>query len=220
MLFNFDVFFSSFDFVLQGLSVTLTYTFLALISGLPLGVILAVMKLRNKGFLFLFAQGYTSIFRGTPLLVQLGLFYFATPQLTGIHLSAFQAGILTFTLNSAAYVSEIFRSGIQSIDKSQTESAKVLGLTNIQIFIHIIFPQTIRKILPSLLNEMIDLLKETALVSTIGEMDIMFRARQVATEKFLYFEPYLLAALFYYVLVFILSSFGSFVERKMQYASH
>lgn len=220
MPFNFDAFFSSFDFVLQGLSVTLTYTFLALISGIPLGIVLAVMKLRSKGFLFRFAQGYTSIFRGTPLLVQLGLFYFATPQLTGIHLSAFQAGILTFTLNSAAYVSEIFRSGIQSIDKAQIESAKILGLNQIQIYIHIIFPQTIRKILPSLLNEMIDLLKETALVSTIGEMDIMFRARQVATEKFLYFEPYLLAALFYYVLVFIISTLGSFVERKMQYASH
>lgn len=205
-------------FILTGLEVTLKFTFCSLACGLPLGIFLALSKISNQSILNYFGRIYTSIFRGTPLLVQLGLIYFAFPQLTGVTLSAFEAGVLTFSLNSAAYSSEIIRAGIQAIDKGQWEAAQLLGLTHSQTLWGIIFPQAVRNILPALVNEIIDLLKESALVSTIGEADLLRRAQIVAAENYTYFEPLLTAALGYYILVMGISFMAKYLEKKFHYA--
>ena len=197
---------------------TLKFTVFSLICGLPLGVLLALCKLSESRLLKLGGQFYTSVFRGTPLLVQLGLFYFAVPQLTGHSFSAFEAGVLTFSLNSAAYSSEIIRAGIQAIDKGQWEAGQLLGLTYFQILWGIIFPQAIRNILPALVNELIDLLKESTLVSTIGEADLLRRAQIVAAENYTYFEPLLLAAVGYYGLVMGISFIAKQLEKRFYYA--
>jgi His/Glu/Gln/Arg/opine family amino acid ABC transporter permease subunit len=218
MSLHFDAILPSLPFILEGVLVTLKFTFTSLLCGLPLGILLALAKISTKRPLNIFATFYTSIFRGTPLLVQLGIIFFATPQLTGYPITAFEAGVLTFSLNSAAYSSEIIRAGIQSIDKGQWEAAQVLGLSYMQTLTTIILPQAVRNILPSLVNEMVDLLKESALVSTIGETDLLRRAQIVAGEKYLYFEPLLVAALGYYLMVMAVSSGAKILERKLKHA--
>lgn len=218
MTLNFAAIAPSIPMILEGLVVTLKFTFTSLACGLPLGFLLALAKVSRSKALRRFAQGYTSIFRGTPLLVQLGLIYYAAPQLTGYTISAFEAGVLTFSLNSAAYSSEIIRAGIESIDPGQWEAAQVLGLSRRQMLLGIILPQAIRNVLPAIVNEMVDLLKESALVSTIGEADLLRQAQKVASEKYLYFEPLIIAAVCYYVMVMLISFCAKKLEQKLSYA--
>lgn len=216
---QFDVMFSSLPFILEGIMVTLKFTVCSLLGGLPLGVILAFCKTSKSRSLKAFGGFYTSVFRGTPLLVQLSIIYFGLPVITGINMGTFEAGVLTFALNSAAYVSEHMSAGLRSVDKGQWETAQVLGLTYNQTFLRIILPQAVRTTLPSLINEWINLIKESALVSIIGEADLFKRAMMVASEKYLYFEPYLTVALCYYVMVMILTLFAGRLEKRMSYAS-
>jgi His/Glu/Gln/Arg/opine family amino acid ABC transporter permease subunit len=218
MTLHFDSIIPSLPFILAGVGVTLKFTIMSLLCGLPLGIALALAKISHRPFPRRFAIAYTSIFRGTPLLVQLGIFYFAVPQLTGYAITAFEAGVLTFALNSGAYSSEIIRAGIQAIDRGQWEAAQVLGLSYRQTLKGVILPQAVRNILPALVNELVDLLKESALVSTIGEADLLRRAQIVAAEKYLFFEPLLIAAIGYYIMVMVVSTLAKVLERKMQYA--
>ncbi|MBX9976802.1 MAG: amino acid ABC transporter permease [Alphaproteobacteria bacterium] len=215
---QFDVIRDAAPFILEGVGVTLKFTAVSLLCGLPLGLLLAFLKIHRCKYLRSLAAIYTSVFRGTPLLVQLSLIFFGLPALTGYNMSPFLAGVLTFSLNSAAYTSEVIRSGLQSIDIGQWEAGKVLGLSRTQTLRHIIFPQAFRVSLPSLVNEWIDLLKESALVSVIGEADLFRRAQIIAAEKYLYFEPYLTVALCYYIMILVLTFLATQLERKMRYA--
>lgn len=218
MMLNFEAIWPSFPFILAGIGVTVKFTLLSLLCGLPLGVLLGFAKISHQPILRRLADVYTSIFRGTPLLVQLFIFYFATPQLTGYAISTFEAGILTFSLNSAAYSSEVIRAGILAIDQGQWDAARVLGLSYHTTLITIILPQAVRNILPALVNEIVDLLKESALISTLGEADLLRRSQIVASEKFLFFEPLLVAAIGYYTLVMVISFLAKALERKLHHA--
>lgn len=217
MTLHFDVIWPSLPFILEGVVVTLKFTFMSLLCGLPLGILLALAKISNP-ILRWFGEIYTSVFRGTPLLMQLFIFYFATPQITGYTISTFEAGVLTFSLNSAAYSSEIIRAGIQAIERGQWDAAKVLGLSYRQTLLTIILPQAVRNILPALVNEIVDLLKESALISTLGEADLLRRSQIVASEKYLFFEPLLIAAVGYYVMVMMISLLAKALERKLRHA--
>lgn len=218
MTLHFDVIWPSFPFILAGIGVTLKFTLVSLMGGLPLGIFLAFAKISDQPVFRWIAGAYTSVFRGTPLLVQLFIFYFASPQLTGYALSAFEAGVLTFSLNSAAYSSEIIRAGIQAIDRGQWDAAFVLGLPYHTTLITIILPQAVRNILPALVNEIVDLLKESALISTLGEADLLRRSQIVASEKYLFFEPLLIAAAGYYLMVMVISFLAKFLERNLRHA--
>jgi len=199
-------------------AVTLKFSLASLLCGLPLGIILAIGKLSNTFVLEKIATAYTAVFRGTPLLVQLGIIFYATPQLIGYPISAFEAGILAFSLNSAAYSSEIIRAGIRAIDPGQWDAAKVLGISVTQTWVKVILPQAIRNILPALVNEMVNLLKESALVSIIGEADLLRRAQIVAAEKFLYFEPLIVAASLYFMMVMVISFMAKKLEKRWAHA--
>ena len=212
---HFDLIWPSVPFILGGLKATLAYTFISICCGLVLGLLLAWCKLSHSIALRSFARFYTSIFRGTPLLLQLGIVYFAVPQLTGINIPPFVAGILAFSLNSAAYISEIVRAGIESIDR---EACLSLNIPEHLTMKDILVPQAFRNVLPSLVNEIVDLLKESALISTMGEADLMRRANMVSAEKFLYFEPLLIAGLCYYILVMIFSALAKYLERRLKHA--
>lgn len=202
-------------FLLQGVTVTLKFVSVSLILGFVLGVILAICKI-GKIWLFKFiADAYTSVFRGTPLILQLAIIYFAAPQF-GIELTAYVAGVLAFGLNSAAYVSEIFRAGIQAVDKGQKEAAIALGIPERSMLLKIILPQAFRNILPALFNEFINLTKESAIVSTIGVLDLMRRAQVVNAQIYRYFEALLFVGLIYYILVMILTIIGRMIERRLQ----
>jgi len=216
MFLDFERIWPSLPYILDGIPVTLAYTGVSLCLGFLWGAFLAFFKVSHVAPLRWFSNFYTSIFRGTPLLLQLALIYFASPQLVGYKMSIWEAGILTFTLNSGAYISEHIRAGINSVDKGQMEAALSLGLSYPLIMKDVILPQAIRNILPSLVNEAIDLLKESALISTIGGADILRRATIVAQEKYLYFEPLLIAGALYYILVMLLTSAARILEKKLK----
>ena len=204
-----------FYFIIQGVFVTLKYSVVAVCLGMVIGTALAICKISHIKALRLFAHSYTSVFRGTPLLIQLTIVYFGLPGLLGIKLSVFTAGVLAFSFNSGAYVSEIIRSGINSVDKGQIEAAKALGITPILRMKDIIIPQAFRSILPALVNELINLVKESALISVIGEMDLMRRAQVVSAETYTFFTPMLTAAAAYYILVLVISSFAMLLEKRL-----
>ncbi|GEB31091.1 MULTISPECIES: amino acid ABC transporter permease [Brevibacillus] len=203
-------------FILQGIKGTLLVTLISVVLGFVWGSILALIKISKFGPLNWLAIAYTSVFRGTPLILQLTFVYFATPQLTGYNISQLEAAVLTFTLNSGAYISETIRGGIMAVDKGQWEAAKALGIPYRRMMLDIILPQGIKNILPALVNETIALLKESALVSTIGLSDIMQNANVVKGAIFRYFEPYIIAGTLYYVMVMMLTWVARVVERRMR----
>ncbi|KTC75200.1 amino acid (glutamine) ABC transporter permease [Legionella birminghamensis] len=186
--------------------------------GFLLGMVWAVG--RHQSILSYFVKGFISIFRGTPLILQLSLIYFAAPGVTGLHPSILTAGIIAFGLNSSAYFAELFRAGIESLPKGQFEAAKTLGIKGFYLWKDIIFPQVLRNTLPAIMNEMIALLKETALISTIGGMDIMRSSQTVAAEQFTYFIPLCIAGVYYYGLVLVIELAGGWLEKRGYYAAH
>ncbi|MBR8837200.1 MAG: ABC transporter permease subunit [Stigonema ocellatum SAG 48.90 = DSM 106950] len=203
-------------FILQGIPLTLLFTGLSVSLGLIWGTVLSLLKISGIKPLGWVANAYTSIFRGTPLLLQLALVYYATPQLTGYDISALQAGVFTFTLNSGAYMSETIRGGIQAVDKGQSEAAMSMGVSYWLMMWDIILPQALKNILPALVNETIGLLKDSALVSTVGVVEILRSAQIVGANKYIYFEPLLFAGLIYYVLVMGLTKSASVLERRLR----
>ncbi|CBN58018.1 Polar amino acid ABC transporter, inner membrane subunit [Kamptonema sp. PCC 6506] len=206
-------------FILGGIWVTLTFTLLSAFLGFIWGIVLSLFKISTIKPLSLFANGYTSIFRGTPLILQLTLVYFATPQLTGYNISALQAGVITFFLNSGAYISETIRAGIQAVDKGQKEAAESLGVPYKLMMGDIILPQALKNILPALVNESIALLKDSALVSVIGVEDLLRRATIVGAEKYIYFEPLIFVGIIYYLMVLSLTWGANVLERRLQSSS-
>ncbi|MEH2451515.1 MAG: amino acid ABC transporter permease [Nostoc sp.] len=203
-------------FILRGIPLTLLFTLLSVSLGLIWGTILSLLKILGIKPLTWVANAYTSVFRGTPLLLQLALVYYATPQLTGYDISALQAGVLTFTLNSGAYMSETIRGGIQAVDKGQSEAAMSMGVPYWLMMWDVILPQALKNILPALVNETIGLLKDSALVSTIGVVEILRSAQIVGANKYIYFEPLLFAGLIYYVLVMGMTLGASALERRLR----
>ena len=200
----------------QAIILTLEFTLLSTVVGFLWGIVLSLIKISRIKPLVLFAQFYTSIFRGTPLLVQLMLIYYATPQLLDYQITALQAGVLTFGLNSAAYISESIRGGILSVDKGQWEAAMSLGVPKHRLLIDIVFPQAFKNTLPSLVNESIALLKDSSMVSIIGVADTMRWASLIQAKTFRAFEAFIVAALVYYILVMALTTLGRYLERRVR----
>jgi His/Glu/Gln/Arg/opine family amino acid ABC transporter permease subunit len=218
---HFERIFPSFGYLLKGFILNLRYVFCALSLGLCLGILLTAGRLSHSRILKGLSSFYISLFRGTPLLLQLSLVYYAWPQLVHFRLTAFQAGVMAFSLNSGAYISEILRSGFNGVPIGQWEAAQVLGLPKWRTWKDIVLPQAVRNSLPALGNEMIDLLKESALVSTIGEADLLCRANQLASEHYLFFEPLIVAAVCYYVAIVILGIGVQTLEKRMRpYVGH
>lgn len=209
----------SIPYILAGILVTLQFTAISALLGFIWGTILSLFKISTFKPLVWFANAYTSVFRGTPLLLQIALIYYATPQLTGYDIPALLAGVITFTLNSGAYISETIRGGILAVDKGQREAALSLGIPYRPLMSDIILPQAIKNILPALVNESIALLKDSALVSTIGVADLLRRAQIVGAEKYIYFEPLIVAGIIYYLMVMSLTWGGYALERRLQRSS-
>lgn len=216
MKLDFAPFIPSLPYILHGVIVTLQIVLLAGVIGFALGTVLSLFKISRLKFLGWIADAYTSIFRGTPLVLQLMLIYYGSPQVIGYQIAPYTAAILSFSLNSGAYISEIIRAGILAIDRGQQEAALALGVPYGKMMWDIILPQALKNILPALMNEFISLTKESAIVTTIGVMDIMRRSYQVGAEQYSFFEPLLIAGLIYYVMVIILTFLGKAIERRMK----
>ena len=203
------------DYYLIGIKTTLSISFLALIIGTTLGALLSFFKLSKFKFLSFISNVYIEIFRGTPMMVQIALVYFGSYVVMGVNMNGFLAALIAVSLNSAAYVAEIIRSGIQSIDKGQREASKSLGLSDGQTMRYIILPQAIKNILPALGNEFVTLIKETAVASTIGVADLMYASKIVQSSSFQPFNPLIIVAIIYFIITFTLSQLIGLFERRL-----
>lgn len=200
----------------SGLLVTLEVTGAALVLAFALGAVIAVLKVLPCRPLRAVLDFYTSIFRGVPLIVLLFIAYFATPQLTGYKISMFTASVLTLGLNGSATVSETLRGGIEGVGRGQYDAARALGLSYPTMMIRIIIPQALRSVVPALMNEVITVLKSSSLVATIGLMDLMRAAQSVQALTYRAFEPFLVVAVAYYLIVMALVAVGKRLERRLR----
>ncbi|MEF9952711.1 MAG: amino acid ABC transporter permease [Clostridium sp.] len=211
---------------ITGTKNTILLAFFAVFIGAGIGILLALMKLSKNIILKGIAVTYIEFVRGTPLLIQLFIFYYAVlpaiginsrgSTIWGIDIIGFAACIIALSLNSAAYIAEIIRAGIESIDNGQMEAARSLGMNKAQAMRYVILPQAIKNILPALGNEFIVVIKESAIVSVIGIQDIMYNAGTIRSVTFDPFPPLLFAALIYFVLTFSLSKGLSALERRLK----
>ena len=203
-------------FLLEGVPTTLLLTCIAVVLGTLLGTIIAMMKMSKSKLLGGIVTIYIELIRGTPILLQLYIFYFVLPQLLPfLKLSSFMWVAVAMCVNSSAYVSEVIRSGIQAVDKGQTEAARSLGLSEKQTMMKIILPQAVRNILPALGNEFIMILKETSLASTFYLGDLMTSYHLVKGATFLGFEALIIVGIIYFCMTYPLSKIVGYFEKKM-----
>lgn len=212
-----DYFFSLFPQVAEGLNVTLIIFFVTLIFSMPLGVLVALIRISPLSILSKLMYAYIYVMRGTPLLLQIVVIYFGLPFIPVVgpylRLDAMPAALIAFILNYAAYFAEIFRGGIQSISKGQYEAAKVLGLTYVQTMRRIILPQVLKRVLPPVANETITLLKDTALVYILAMNDVLRIAQNVVQRDF-DITAFAVAGIFYLVMTFVLTQLSDYLERR------
>ena len=202
--------------LLEGSAVSLEIFILTLIFSLPLGFVVAKGKMTRIAPIRWITDLYIQIMRGTPLILQLIFVYFAPFWIFGFSFSRFTAVIVAFVVNYSAYFAEIYRGGLQSIDRGQYEAAECLGLGRFSQFFMIILPQMVRKVWPSLGNEVITLVKDTALASTIGVVEL-FRVAQTQSSRVFSTMPIFLAGIFYFIMNYLVSRWFDWSEKKMQY---
>ncbi len=202
---------------LQGLFFTLLLSLLTVLGGAVIGSFLALLRRSRFKLVRFAATAYIEVVRGTPLLLQLYFFYFLLPgMLPMLELSKFASITVALIFNSAAYVAEIVRAGIEAVDKGQTEAARSLGMSAAQSMRRIVLPQAVRNILPALCNEFVAVIKETSLASTFFVGDLMTQYNVVRGNLFLVFEPLIIVAVIYFMLTFSLSKAVAGLERRLK----
>ena len=203
-----------FMFLVKGLLISLEITLAATVTGIILGLVVAIFRLRGKGMLASLGDGYVTVIRGTPAVVQLTIIYFVILKQSG--LPDLVVASIAFGINSGAYVAEIIRAGITAVDRGQMEAGRSLGLSYSQTMTHIIIPQAIKNVLPALGNEFIVLVKETAVAGYIGIADLNKGGLQIASVTYNYMVSALCVAYIYLMMTTSLASGISSLERRMQ----
>lgn len=214
MHFNFDLVVNSFPLLLVGAGVTIKITALSVALGVVIGLFVGIARISRLRILRVLAAVYVDFFRGTPLLVQIFLVYFALPVITGQRVDPFVAAIGSCGINSGAYVAEIFRAGIQSIDKGQMEAGRSLGMTWVQTMRYIIVPQAFKRVIPPLGNEFIALLKDSSLVSVIGFEELTRRGQLIIAKTYGSLEIWISVAVIYLAMTLTISRFVAYLERR------
>ena len=201
-------------FLLKGALLTVFFSATSEIIGIIIGLVTSVIRVTRIKVVSQLALVYVDLFRGTPLLMQIIFIYYALPYL-GINLPAIVAGIVALSVNSGAYVSEIFRAGIESIDKGQTEAARSLGMSYMQAMRYVVIPQTIKRVLPPLTNEFVALIKDSSLLSVIAIAELMRTAKEMMSWKM---NPSSLtaAAIIYLIITLPLTRYVSYLEKKLK----
>lgn len=221
MSLDFDLIVSSLPKILQGLGMTLNLMFTSILFGLALAVIILLMRLSGRAWLVWPTKAYIYFFRGTPLLVQLFVIYYGLPQFEFIRESflwvvlrdPYWCSVVAFSLNTAAYVSEILRGGVLGVDKGLIEAGKALGLTRFHRSTRITAPLAIRLALPAYSNEIVSMMKSTALASTVTLMEMTGVARTIVAETFAPYEIFVAAMIIYLILVWIIQTSFTLIER-------
>ena len=208
-------------FLIEGVTNPLLLTAIAVSIGAVIGVFVTLLKRSRFRVVRFLITVYIEVIRGTPILLQLYLFYFVLPELLPFfNLSAFAWVAIALSINSSAYVSEVFRSGIQAVDPGQTEAARSLGMSKGQTMVRIVLPQAIKNILPALGNEFIMILKETSLASTFFIGDLMTSYKVVSGATYLSMEPLIIVGVVYLCLTYPLSKLVAFFERRMAHGNN
>lgn len=205
----------------NGVKYTLLISLITVLFGSIFGSILFFMKSSSFHIwkvkpLSVLASIYIEIIRGTPMLLQILIVYTGSKMFFGIDLSAFTSAIVAISFNSAAYVSEIVRAGIEAVDKGQMEAARSLGMSKAMAMRLIVIPQAIRNILPAIGNEFVTIIKESSMASVIGVSELMFAAKVVTGKVYLGLEPLMVSAVFYFILTFTLGRIMSYIERRLK----
>lgn len=222
---DFSLVFKHSDMLMHGALVTLQVTFGALVLGLMLGILAGTCRISRRMYIRVIADAYIQVIRGTPMLLQIFFFYLGFPQIymiitgDGITPDPLITGIVALGINSGAYNAEIIRAGIQSINKGQMEAARGCGLTHTQAMVFVILPQALKRMIPPLGNELIVLLKDSSLISTIGVAELMFSAKVLGAKYYTY-VPFLVGTgCIYLSLTFSFSRIFNMLERKLSAGS-
>lgn len=200
--------------LLEGAKLSLLVSASSVTAGICLGIIIACARLSKVKLFKSIAGAYVAFVRGTPMIVQIMIVHYGLTEF-GLTLPALASGIVALSLNSGAYMGEVFRGGIQSIDIGQTQAGLSLGLTPFQVFRHIVFPQAFRRVIPSMGNEMVTLTKDSSLVSYIGVAELTYRATLIASRTYEYFTMYIGIAIVYFAITYILSLLLARLERRL-----
>ena len=202
---------------LNGLGTTLLLALISVAIGCVIGAFVAIMRLSRSKVLGGIATVYTEVIRDTPLLLQLYFFYFLLPDLMpAMRLSKFTCIAVALVINSGAYMSEVFRSGIQSVDRGQTEAARSLGLSASQTMTRIVLPQAFKNVLPAMCNEFVAVTKETSLASTFYVGDLMTQYQTISGKTYLVIEPLVIIGVIYFVVTFTMSKLIAVLERRLK----
>ena len=211
---DFELIEQSLPYLIQGALITIEITLMAVRIGFFIGLFAGIARICRIKALRIIATIYADCIRGTPLLVQIFLIYFALPMLIHTQINPFVAAVTACAINSGAYVSEIFRAGIQAIDQGQFEAGRSLGLSWWQTMYYIILPQAFHNILPPLGNEFITMLKDSSLVSVIGFEELTRRGQLIIAQTYASFEIWMTVAALYLIMTLAIAKFVSFMEHK------
>lgn len=217
-MYNWDFYtvLQSFDLFLDGIWTTFLYTVGSIVLGVIIGLLTCFARLSRFAVLRLFARSYQELFRCTPLLVQILWAYYALPMVLGVTISNTTAGLLTLSLYVGSFYAEIFRGGINAIDKGQREAAAAIGMSPVQTMGRIIMPQAIKKMLPAFINQSVIQVKNTSLLYAISVAELTYMTSVVNSETYRPLEAYSLAAVMYFVMLFPLTQIADHFERRMR----
>lgn len=206
--------------ILRAVPLTLVLATISMTFGLALGIILALIRFFKLKYLYLFSKIYVSFFRGTPLLAQLFLLYYGVPQIIPqfAKMTAYSAAIIGLSLHSSAYMAEIIRGAINSIDKGQMEASLSVGMTRMQAMRRVILPQAVRVAIPSLGNSYISLLKESSLAFTLGVAEMLAQAKMSAAASYRFFESYLATLLVFWMITLCINFLQNKLETRLNKA--
>lgn len=217
-MYNWDFYtvMQSFDLFLIGIRTTFIYTVISVALGVAIGLAACFARLSRFWALRLLARSYQELFRCTPLLVQILWAYYALPMLLGISISNTTAGVLTLSFYVGSFYAEIFRGGINAIDKGQREAAAAVGMSGLQSMRYIVLPQAVKKMLPAFINQSVIQVKNTSLLYAISIAELTYMTSVVNSETYRPLESYSLAALMYFALLFPLTQVADYFERRMR----
>lgn len=204
--------------LLKGMGMTIEITVISLILAMVIGLVLGVFSITKSKILRAVSMGFVDIIRGTPLLVQILFIYFGLPSVIDISLTAFAAGIIAITVNAAAYLVEIFRAGINSIDKGQMEAGRTIGFSYSQTMRLIVLPQAVRRMIPAFVNQFIVSIKDTSLLSAIGLTELTLSGQTIYAANFHAFEILFAVGALYFIIIYSLTLFSRWLEGRLDIA--
>lgn len=204
------------SYFLAGLQYTLLLAAISVVCGFVLGLGIAMLRMSSWRVVRFLGHTWVEFLRGTPMMVQLLIIHYGLAFMFDINFTPIQSGAITLSINSSAYLAEIFRAGIEAVDRGQGEAARSLGMTRGMAMRHIIIPQAIKSVLPAIGNEFITIIKESSIVSIIGTTELIFQSQSVVTITYDGMTPYLIIAVMYFVLTFTLSRILGIFERKLK----